>query len=613
MKRLVAAFILLSTLFVRGQSFDLDLKSPAKKNVAVTLISDAAVPGQPFRAAVRLVHEPHFHTYGQKLAPGVTGKPTTVKWTLPEGWKLDEQPWPAPTPFTSFGKASEGFEGTVELPVRITPPAAATTGSFQLKATVEGLVCDDKTCLSFLEEATLNLQMGASTPTSTAPTMAKTEPATPPPAPSPALIESSTPPPPPPPAVVTESTAGATAAPAPPADFWKLLLYALLGGLILNIMPCVFPVLSIKIMSLVQQAGGERREIVKNGLAYTAGVLVSFWVLAIIVVILGKGWGFQLQSPVFVLGLGFFFLAFAMNMAGVFEIGTSAVGVGAELQSKGGIGGSFFTGLLATVVATPCSAPFLAPALAFALSLPLSSALLFFTVIALGLALPFLLLSIFPSLLSRLPRPGVWMESFKQGMSFLLFGTVAYMIYVYNGQSDSEQFFDALLGLVLAAAGCWVYGRWFLPHKKPRTRRIAILMTLLLFIGGFMLAVNSPPPPVWSEWSPKLEQYHRELKEPVYVDFTARWCATCQANKSVYKIPAVKRLIRDKNVVLLRADMTVPDRDIQKALEGYGRAAIPLNVLFIPGREKPIILQGENDELLSEQNVSAALNQIPSK
>ncbi|MBK8091664.1 MAG: hypothetical protein IPK32_06685 [Verrucomicrobiaceae bacterium] len=291
MKRLVAAFILLSTLFVRGQSFDLDLKSPAKKNVAVTLISDAAMPGQPFRAAVRLVHEPHFHTYGQKLAPGVIGKPTTVKWTLPEGWKLDEQPWPAPTPFTSFGKASEGFEGTVELPVRITPPAAAIAGSFQLKATVDGLVCDDKTCLPFLEEANLNLQMGASTPTPTAPAAVKTEPATPPPAPSPALIESSTPPPPP--AVVTESTAEAAAAPAPPADFMKLLFYALLGGLILNIMPCVFPVLGIKIMSLVQQAGGERREIVKHGLAYTAGVLVSFWALAILVVTLGKGWGFQ--------------------------------------------------------------------------------------------------------------------------------------------------------------------------------------------------------------------------------------------------------------------------------------------------------------------------------
>ncbi|MBK8091663.1 MAG: thioredoxin family protein [Verrucomicrobiaceae bacterium] len=302
-----------------------------------------------------------------------------------------------------------------------------------------------------------------------------------------------------------------------------------------------------------------------------------------------------------------------MNMAGVFEIGTSAVGVGAELQSKGGIGGSFFTGLLATIVATPCSAPFLAPALAFALSLPLSSALLFFTVIALGLALPFLLLSIFPSLVSRLPRPGAWMESFKQGMSFLLFGTVAYMIWIYDGLADSEQFLDALLGLVLAAAACWVYGRWFLPHKKPRTRLIAILMTLLLFIGGFMLAVNSPPAPLWVEWSPKLEKYHRDLKDPVYVDFTARWCATCQDNKSVYKIPAVKKLISDKNVVLMRADWTLPNEDIQKALESFGRAAVPLNLLYLPGNDKPIILQGENDELLSEQNVSAALNQIPSK
>lgn len=587
-----------------AQTLDLLGGAGKKESVTASLVWEvkAAAPGQAFRVAVKLEHQPHFHTYGKVIAPGVTGKPTKLDWTLPEGWKVEELRWPATTPFDSFGAKADGYQGVVHLPARLVPPASATAGSeVEIGVKVDGLVCDDKTCLPFNQTLTLKLPLAANAETDPAhSSVFPAETAAPPAAPAtPPAADTPAPP-----------AAAATGAPVPEHGFSTLLLFAFLGGLILNIMPCVFPVLGIKVMSIVNQAGGDRGEVVRHGLAYTAGVLVSFWALAVLVITLGKGWGFQLQSPGFVLGLCFFFLVFAMNMAGVFEIGTSAVGVGTGLQSKSGLGGSFFTGLLATIVATPCSAPFLAPALAYALGLPVASALVFFTLIALGLAFPFLLLSFFPALVSRLPRPGAWMESFKQGMSFLLFGTAAYMIWIYDGLADPEQLQDALIGLVIAAAGAWVYGRWFLPHKAARTRLIAILTALAMLGGGFALAFTSPSALHWVDWSKKLEKYHLDLKEPVYIDFTARWCATCQVNKSVYKIPAVKDLMRDRGVVLMRADWTLENDEIKKELERLGRAAVPTNILYIPGQEPYLF---PDDELLTEENVTAALKRIPQR
>jgi len=602
MKRLLACLLLTSTL-ATAQNFDLLPKEEKKEAVSLEIIAEVktAAAGKPFRVAAKLTHLPHHHTYGKVLAAGATGKPTKLSWTLPDGWKAEELPWPATTPFDSFGAKADGYEGTVYLPATITPPATAAAGSSaELKLTLDGLVCNDTTCLPVNKDANLTLPIAAEAVINPDHSNVFGAPAPPTP---PTGNEPPKPTPPAPPAPPEDSKTSA----APEYSFATLLLFAFLGGLILNVMPCVFPVLGIKVMGVVNQAGGNRAEVVRHGFAYTAGVLVSFWTLAALVITLGKGWGFQLQSPTFVLGLLYFFLVFAMNMAGIFEIGTSAVGVGSNLQTRSGLGGSFFTGLLATIVATPCSAPFLAPALAYALSLPVSSALVFFTLIAIGLAFPFLLLSFFPGLVSKLPRPGAWMESFKQGMSFLLFGTVAYMIWIYDGLADSEQLQAALIGLVIAAAGCWVYGRWFLPHKTARTRLIALLTAIGMLGGGFGLAVTSPEPLPWLEWSPKLVKYHRDLKDPVYIDFTARWCATCQYNKGVYKNPVVKELIRDRGVILMKADWTLPNDEIKDALKELGRAAVPTNILYIPG-EEPYLFP--DDELLNEANVSAALKRI---
>ena len=407
-----------------------------------------------------------------------------------------------------------------------------------------------------------------------------------------------------------EPAKGATTAVTPPVQPYNtatLLLFAFIGGLILNVMPCVFPVLGIKIMGFVQQAGEDRRKIFLHGVAYTLGVLVCFWSLALLVITLGSGWGAQLQSPLFVLGLCYFFMAFGLNMAGLFEIGTSAVGVGQNLQTKSGLQGSFFSGLLATVVATPCSAPFLGPALAYALQLPVVLALGVFTVIGLGLSSPYLILSLAPSLVKMLPRPGAWMESFKQGMSFLLFATVGYMLWTLGGLVDEWQLLMTIFGLVLVSLACWIYGRWCLPYKSVKARRYGLIFSMLALGTGLYLGyppAKSPTDLVWQAWSPELVKELRDAGKPVYIDFTARWCATCQVNKRIYKDTDLKKLIKDKGVVLLKADWTDYDDRITKVLrDEYGKAAVPVNVFYAPKAEKAEVLP----ELLSVDNVSAVI------
>jgi thiol:disulfide interchange protein len=395
-----------------------------------------------------------------------------------------------------------------------------------------------------------------------------------------------------------------------------LVLFAFLGGLILNVMPCVFPVLGIKILGVVNQAGGDKRQILLHGLTYTAGVLVSFWVLAGLLLAIraaggNVGWGYQLQSPGFVFALTIFLFAFGLNMTGLFEVGSSAVGVGTQLTHKSGFGGSFFSGLLATVVATPCAAPFLAPALAFALTLSALPALLFFSVIALGLASPYLVLSLFPKLVGMLPRPGAWMETFKQAMSFLMFGTVAFLLWTLAGMVDEQGLLKVLFGLVLVSVACWIYGRWSLPHKPKATRVKAVVFAALFLIGGTSLAwpQSGKHGLQWSAWSPETVAQLRGEKKPVYIDFTARWCATCQTNKFVYGDQSLQDEFKKRGIVTLKADWTNYDERITAALKALDRAAVPVNVLYVPGQEAPVILPN----ILTVDNVKAALAELDGK
>jgi len=386
------------------------------------------------------------------------------------------------------------------------------------------------------------------------------------------------------------------------AGILPLLGLAFAGGLILNLMPCVFPVLGIKVMGFVGQAGEERGRVIAHGLVFTAGVLLSFWLLAIVLLLLRSGgeelgWGFQLQSPIFVFLLTLFLFAFALNMSGLFEIGQSAVGVGSNLTAKGGFGGSFSSGILATVVATPCAAPFLAPALGAALALPPATSLLLFTGIAVGLSSPYLLLSIFPGLVRKLPRPGPWMETFKQLMSFLLYGTVAYLVWVLAGQLTEGAGYGtfallkALFALVLLAVGLYVYGRWGAFHRPRPIRRAAKAATVLLCLGAVLYGLPEGDASRaaaarldWQKWEPGKAEELAADGQTVYVDFTARWCVTCQTNKAtVFGSKKVRDFIRDNEVALLKADWTQRDDRISEALARYDRSAVPFNLVYRPG------------------------------
>ncbi len=388
-----------------------------------------------------------------------------------------------------------------------------------------------------------------------------------------------------------------------------ILPLAFLGGLILNLMPCVFPVLGIKIMGFVGQAGSGRAKVVAHGLTFTAGVLISFWLLAAILLLIRSGgnqlgWGFQLQSPAFVLALIFLLFAFALNMSGLFEFGQSAVGVGSDLTAKSGFAGSFFSGILATVVATPCAAPFLAPALGAALTLPPASSFLVFTFIAAGLSTPYLLLSLFPGLIDRLPRPGPWMETFKQLMSFLLYATVAFLLWVIAGQLTdlggygAFSLLNVFLSLVILALGLWIFGRWGGYHRRKPVRlaaasaaAIAVGLSLLTGFSAVQKSSNPETDIVWQKWEPdKAERLAGEGKV-VYVDFTARWCVTCQTNKAtIFSSREVREHFADESLVALKADWTNQDNRISEVLAEYGRSAVPFNLVYGPGTDSPRVL-----------------------
>ncbi len=380
-----------------------------------------------------------------------------------------------------------------------------------------------------------------------------------------------------------------------------MLALALLGGLILNLMPCVFPVLGIKVLGFVEQAGKDRGKVATHALVFTAGVLLSFWTLAGVLALLRSGgeqlgWGFQLQSPGFVFALAVVMLVFAMNLSGVFEAGLRATTIGSRLHARQGVAGSFFAGVLATVVATPCSAPFLAPALGVALALPTGPSFVVFTAIALGLSAPYLLLALWPSLIRFLPRPGAWMETFKQLMAFPLYATMAYLVWVLAGQASESGLLGALLSLTLVAMALWGYGR-FVPRAASAGRQdMFATFAAVLFIAALWLGwprAASPDAMQWQPWSPERVAELRKQGHGIYVDFTARWCATCQVNKKVvFGSEQVRDYFREHDIVALKADWTNGDEAITRELARHGRSAVPFNLVYPAGAKtaEPIAL-----------------------
>ena len=364
------------------------------------------------------------------------------------------------------------------------------------------------------------------------------------------------------------------------------LLFAFIGGIILNLMPCVFPVISIKILGFVKKAGEERKKVFMHGVFFAAGVLISFWTLAFTLILLQQaglklGWGFQLQSPAFLIFMIFLLYIVGLNFLGFFEIGTTLQHLAGRYSAKG-YHDSFLSGILATLLATPCTAPFMGTAIAFSLSSSGFVSFMVFTSLALGMAFPYVLLSASPRLLSYIPKPGVWMERLKQLLSFPIFATVAWLLGVFFRQVGIENANTIIYSLVILTFAVWVL---------VNIKRFAKLTAAMLFVLAFYLSVpakiNINEQLEWLDFSNKvLEQYVSENK-PVFIDFTADWCLTCKLNKYVaLDRKEVIEKFKEKGVIMLRADWTSVDGEISDALKSYDRRGVPTNVLYYGDENK---------------------------
>jgi thiol:disulfide interchange protein DsbD len=394
----------------------------------------------------------------------------------------------------------------------------------------------------------------------------------------------------------------------PDLNVWSAIGLAFLGGVILNLMPCVFPVLFLKGLSLVHSSGEERGRQRAHGLVYTAGIVFSFWVIVAALLILRAGgrelgWGFQLQSPGFVAVLASLVFFLGLSLAGQFEIGLSLTSAGGELAKKPGLTGSFFTGVLATVVATPCMAPLMGAAVGFALAQPAWVTFLVFTALGIGLALPYLLLTMQPQWTSILPRPGAWMEVLKQAVSIPLFGTAIWLTWVY-AQLYPHNGINQVVGLlicflILAIAG-WALGRW--PAKWGSAIAAVLLIALAL---AFPLRKITIETMIWQPYTDANFAAARATGQPVFIDFTAAWCLSCQVNERlVLKSDDVEKALLKNHVQLLKADWTQYDPNITRELTTLGRSGVPTYVIYPPGKvSNPDVLP----ELLTKGAVLTAI------
>ncbi len=434
-----------------------------------------------------------------------------------------------------------------------------------------------------------------------------------------------------------------------PASLGLALSFALLGGLVLNLMPCVFPVIGLKVLAFAGSSRGDPRAGRLNALVFAAGVLVSFWGLAALLAALraageSVGWGFQLQSSWFVTAMALLFVAIGLNLSGLFEFGLTAT----RLQADAAPGrqrplSTFASGVLAVLVATPCTAPFMGSALGFTLGQPPAEAAAVFTALGLGMALPYLVLGWFPALLRWLPRPGRWMQTLRQALAFPMYATAAWLAWVLGVQMGLDAVFALSLGVVLLAVAAWCYGRFVQEGRAGSHRFAGALSALLALAAALWMAWPGASPQAssaapagsasapslslpsassssatspssasasvsssdWVAWSDQAVAQGRAEGRPVFVDFTAAWCVSCQANKKlVLERESVVQAMNRQRVLRLRADWTRRDPAIGAALARHGRNGVPLYLVYLPGNDAPVILP----ELLTTGTVLRVLD-----
>jgi thiol:disulfide interchange protein DsbD len=638
------------------------------ENARVSLVSEvqSIQPDSSFWVAVHFQLRKGWHIYWQN--PGDSGAKPTLRWQLPEGFTAGELQFPYPKRFLIPPLANFGYEGEIYLPVQLRSPAKLVN-PVALRLRADWLICQQE-CIPESGQLSLTLPVGdgSITPEQRAlfdeirrslpqPTLQPlTFTATPQeitlnlqalgnvqsaeffPYEDGIIVNS---------AqqkfsgdrqtltlqrgyqtdlkrvagVLVVQQQGQTrgldiqAQPsAPPSEstgFGEAMVLALVGGIVLNFMPCVLPILSLRALSILRLAQQSPPLARWSGLVFTAGVLLCFGAIAIVLLILRAlgqqvGWGFQLQSPLVVLSLAYLLFAVGLNLSGVYVLGSGITGVGQKLAGKGGLAGEFFTGVLAVLMSTPCTAPFMATAIGAALVLPPALSLLILLTLGLGFALPYLLLCFVPALQKLLPKPGAWLEVLPQVLAFPVYGTAGWMLWVFTLQTGSDGLAIALVGLLLIGFACWLYGKT--QQARQFWRRVGIVgvggcLTLTLLV----LAWVAQPTP-WQEqgWEPYSSDRLGELRQqgrPVFINFTAAWCISCLINeRTTLSQPEVKRAFQQHQVVLLKADWTNRSSEITAALQQFGSSGVPLYLLYGANIE-PVVLP----KTLTPQIVQEAL------
>jgi thiol:disulfide interchange protein len=588
--------------------------NPATQAVSVKLIADttAIEPGKPFRIGAEISMQSGWHIYYRN--PGDSGMPTKVDIKVPEGFRVVKVEWEKPTRFEENGLVTFGYADKTVLSVTVMPPSALSPGdSIKFDAKISWLACKDS-CIP-----------GGTTDSITLPVA------------SPAHL-----------AVADNQTGFAKVGfvgdvknldgkSALDQDlkpnggdeqngFWTSFFFAFIGGMILNLMPCVLPVISLKIMRFVQEAGESRAKIVRLGIAYAVGTVSTCVALALAVIgakYLGYsvGWGFQFQEPLFLVGMATLLTVMSLGLFGVFFLQVNS-GQGLDkLASRKGLAGAFFTGVVATILSTPCTAPFLGSAIGYAFAQPWWAIIAIFFSVGAGLAFPYLLLCLNPVWMKLLPKPGMWMEHFKQAMGFMLMGSVIWMLYVLGRQVGPDGVAGTVAFLLAASFGTWLYNA--LGGFEASKKRKALLAAVALLIAGSTMYFLTYPAVKGGNWISNTstqsggltwEKFSKAAVDKglndgnvVFIDFTAEWCQTCKFNEAtVLSSTSVTDAVKQKGVVTLKADWTNSDNEITQILAKFGRAGVPLYVIFSPHRPtEPIILP----TILTNQMVLDALEQ----
>lgn len=542
--------------------------------VTVTFSSDAPVnevkPGQTFEITVNFKIEDGWHIYDSQ--PGEAGRPATIQLDLPPGFQHDPPRWSPSSSFEDAGTNYNGYEGSATVKVTVHAPQKIDKKTPAIVLThVTWLACSDQ-CVPGEADNSL---------------------------------------------VVLFGPAGASGNQSTnQMGFLAYLAFAFIGGMLLNLMPCVLPVLAFKIMRFVKESNESRSKVFKLGLAYAFGTIATCMSLAGVVIVaqlLGAsvGWGFQFQQPLFVLALATLVTVMSLGMFGVFMVQVPVGQNISKLSQNDGYAGAFFTGVLATVLSTPCTAPFLGTAVGFAFAEAWWVILLIFFTVGLGLAAPYLVLTSNPGWMKYIPKPGAWMEHMKEAMAFTLMGSVIWLLFIIGQQTGADGLIATLIFLLSAAFSSWLVGRFsaFETRKVRKTLvwAAAIGVPTALFFWQVLPAFSAKAPT--SENSFSQAAIERSLKDGkvVFVDFTAAWCLTCQVNETgVLSDPEVHKAMERHDVVVLKADWTNGDPEITKTLKSHQRSGVPLYLVYSPHRpNSPVILP----EILTKSAVLEALEQ----